>query len=360
MSLFKKLFSKDDTSNIPKGYHRLKVKGIVKVTSDTSEIQLEVPQELTNEFKFISGQYLDFSIQLNGVEERRSYSICSGTNEPLAFAVKKVENGKISSWMNSELKVGSDLFVGPPKGNFMLKKEKSIIAVAAGSGITPILSIAKEIEKSNESKLKLFFGSKTEANIIFKSQIDALKNTTVDYFLSQETKENYKIGRINKESFIEIIKSDLEILKADGFFLCGPGEMIFGVKEALEMFGIPKEKIHFELFTTPLNHIEEGLSDEIIVFEGTSKVTVIVDEMEYSFELDAKGKTILDKADQEGADVPYSCRGGVCSTCKAKIMKGKVTMKLNYSLTDKEIEDGYILACQAHPASEKVILSFDE
>lgn len=360
MGLFKKLFSKDEKETTPKGYHSLKVKAIRKLSSDTSEIQFDVPEELKSMFKFTPGQYLDFEIDYNGSAERRSYSICSGVNEPIAVAVKQVENGKISTWMNTTLKVGDELLVATPRGNFIVKNEKNIVAIAAGSGITPILSMAKEFETSNDHKITLFYGSKTESNILFKNELDVLKNTTVHYFLSQETKDNYKNGRITKESFTEEIKSNLDLLKADGFFLCGPEALIFAAQQVLELFGVAKEKIHFELFTTPTKELAKEQKTAESTFKGKSNVTVIVDEMEYKFELDSNGKTILDKADMEGADAPYSCRGGVCSTCKAKVLKGKASMSLNYSLTDQEIADGYVLACQAHPASEEVILSFDE
>lgn len=360
MSLFKKLFSKEEKSTTTKGFYSLKVKAIRKLSLSTSEIQFEVPENIKQVFQFTPGQYLDFSININGTDERRSYSICSGKNEPLAVAVKKIENGKVSTWMNSSLKVGDEILVASPKGNFILKSERNIVAIAAGSGITPILSIAKEIEGLKDGSVNLFYASKTESEVLFKSELDSLNSTTKHYFLSQEINNNFKNGRISKTNFTEEIKSNLELLKADGFFLCGPEEMIFDVKQVLEMFGVAKEKIHFELFKTPTQQLLNEPSETKPEFTGKSKVTVIVDEMEYSFDLEPKGKSILDKADMEGADAPYSCRGGVCSTCKAKVLKGKATMKLNYSLTDQEIADGYVLACQAHPASEEVILSFDE
>lgn len=359
MSIFKKLFgSKENEPKTPKGFHSLTVAAISKITEDTVEVQLEVPSELTSSFQFTPGQYLNFSVQVNGKEERRSYSICSGKDEKLALAVKEIENGKVSHWFNHDVKAGDALFVAPPSGNFTLKDEQTIVGIAAGSGITPILAFAKAIEASSSKTMHLFFGNKNEKNIPYKSVIDGFNRVTTRYYLSQEEKANFGYGRITKESFIAEIKQNLALLKADGFFICGPEDMIFSVKEALTEFGVDGSKIHYELFTTPTKQHEESKT-VVSNFTGTSKVQVILEGESFDFELDAKGRTILEKVDMEGADAPYSCRGGVCSTCKAKVLKGQATMKLNYSLTDKEVEEGYILTCQAHPASEELIVTYD-
>lgn len=361
MSLFKKLFGKGEStksSKAPKGYYIVSIAKITKLSTDTVEVQLSIPENLKENFSYSPGQYLNFAISVNGKEERRSYSICSGKNEPLAVAVKAIDKGIVSGWFNKTALEGQEIFVASPQGHFTTKNEKSIVAVAAGSGITPIMSIAKSIEASSDMNMHLFFGNKTVENTIYKSTIDGFRNTKTTYFLSQEQQEGFQKGRITKESFTEQIKANLELLKADGFYICGPEDMIFDVKDALKLFGVADEKIHFELFTTPTHHQEESHT-KTSDFTGKSKVKVIIDDEAYEFELDAKGKTILEKADAEGADAPYSCRGGVCSTCKAKVINGKAVMDLNYSLTDKEIEDGYVLTCQAHPASEEVTLTYD-
>lgn len=362
MGLFKKLFSKEDStsaSKAPKGYLTLTIAKLTKLSSDTVEVQLTIPSELQSKFVYSPGQYLNFAITIDGKEERRSYSICSGQNEPLAVAVKAIESGKVSNWFNSNALEGQEIFVAPPNGHFTISNEKTVVAIAAGSGITPIMSIAKSIENNQDTSLRLFFGNKTVESTIYKADLDALKQTNVTYFLSQESKEGFETGRITKESFTAQIKANLDLLKADGFFICGPEDMIFDIKDALQLFGVADEKIHFELFTTPTHHAEESHT-KTSDFSGKSKVKVIIDDEAYEFELDAKGKTILERADAEGADAPYSCRGGVCSTCKAKVIKGKAVMDLNYSLTDTEIEEGYVLTCQAHPASEELIISYDE
>ncbi len=362
MSLFKKLFSKSDskaTSKAPKGYFELSISKLTKLSADTVEVQFQIPAELKLQFTYLPGQYLNFAINVNGKEERRSYSICSDENEPLAVAVKTIDNGVVSNWFYNSAEEGQSIFVASPQGHFTPKNEKVIVAVAAGSGITPIMSIAKNFEKSADKSLHLFFGNRRAETTIYKSVIDQLKNTSATYFLSKEEKEGYLKGRITKESFVEQVKANLDLLKADGFYLCGPEDMIFGIKEALEMFGVDDSKIHFELFTTPTHHQEESIT-KTSDFTGKSKVKVIIDDEAYEFELDADGKSILEKADSEGADAPYSCRGGVCSTCKAKVTKGKAVMDLNYALTDDEVAQGYILTCQAHPASEELIVNYDE
>lgn len=359
MGLFNKIFKKESAvTKIPKGYFELTISKIVRVGTNTVEVQFKVPNELESNFEFLPGQYLNFSISINGEEYRRSYSICSSKSEDLAIAVKQIENGKISSWFNNIAKEGDSIFVARPNGHFTISNEKSIVAVAAGSGITPVLAIAKSAETNNQ-RLALFYGSKTFDSILYREVIDTLSNTTVSHYLSQENREAFGFGRINKEKFVEIIKTDLNLLKADGFFICGPEDMIFGVKDALEMFGVPANKIHFELFTTPTHHEEESHT-KTTDFTGKSRVTVVLDDEEYEFDLDSKGKTILEAANKEGADAPYSCKGGVCSTCRAKVTKGVAVMDLNYSLTDKEIEQGYVLTCQAHPASDTVIVNYDE
>lgn len=358
MSLFKKLFKKETTSATPKGFHLLTVGSVIRHGADTVEVQFQVPEELKERFKFIPGQYLNFSIPVNGREERRSYSICSGPDETLAVAIKQITDGVVSGWFNASVTEGTTLLVSEPHGHFNLTKEQTIVAIAAGSGITPIMSIAKAVEKKEGVSLQLFYANKTESSILFKSAIDSLQKTKPTYFLTQEEKEGFASGRITKDSFMQVIKADLNLLKSDGFFICGPEDMIFGVRDALQLFGVPEEKIHFELFTTPTH--TAPITHEHLDFNGTSKVKVTLDDEEFRFELDANGKTILEMLNKEGADAPYSCKGGVCSTCKAKIVKGSANMDLNYTLTDHEIDQGYILTCQAHPASEELEITYDE
>lgn len=360
MALFGLFNKKDkDQKSEKKGFHLISVRAIEKLTSDTVKVTLSIPDNLLKEFKFIPGQYINLAIDLNGKEERRSYSICSGPGEAISFAVKTVKDGVVSSWLNNELLPELLLFVSKPQGNFTLNdSDKNIVAIAAGSGITPILSIAKALEK-NGGHLNLYYGNRTRESIIFRGDLDQLKNTTTKHFLSGETVEGFEACRIDKESFTKEIKENLTLLKADAFFICGPEEMIVDVSKTLEFFGVSKSKIHFELFTTPVLMNAE----EVIVtskFEGESNVKAILDSEAVEFKLHSKGKSILDSVENAGLDAPFSCRGGVCCSCKAKILKGTAIMSMNYSLTDQEIHDGYILTCQAHPSSEELIISYDE
>lgn len=359
MALFG-LFKKKDQDEVTqkKGYHLLTVSSVEKLTADTVKVTLDIPTNLTSEFQFIPGQYVNLAIDINGKEERRSYSICSGPGEAISFAVKTVKNGKISVWLNKELVPEQKLFVSKPLGSFTLKdSDKNVVAISAGSGITPIISIAKALEKRG-GNMHLFYGNRFQESIIFKSEISKLSHVTTKHFLSGETVEGFGTGRIDKESFTNEIKANLDLLKADAYFICGPEQMILDVSSTLEFFGVAKSKIHFELFTTPVLMAPE----EKVVgsnFEGESKIKAILDSEVVEFTLHSKGKSILDAVEKAGLDAPFSCRGGVCCSCKAKIVKGTATMSMNYSLTDKELHDGYILTCQAHPSSEELTITFD-
>lgn len=359
MALFKKIFNKDNAQKKHKGFYALTIQEVKSLTSDSVQIILNVPQDLKETFFFIPGQYINFIVDVNGTEERRSYSICSGKNEPLAVAVKSVPNGKVSNWFLNEAKEGMEIMVSQPEGNFQLKENnQKIVAFAAGSGITPILSIAKSMQ-AGQGQMELFYGNKTQSSILFHKDILTLDHVKSTFYLSQETKEGFNSGRLDKSAISEIVKKDLEILKADAFYLCGPEEMIKAGVDTLKMFGVSESKIHFELFTTP-TIMAPTPKEPSSNFNGESSVKVILDGESIEFKLKSDGKSVLDILDKEGFDAPYSCRGGVCCSCKAKLLEGKATMKMNYALTEEEVAEGYVLTCQAHPASEKVVISFDE
>lgn len=357
MGFLGKLFKKESIVKIPRGFYNIPVQQVNRLTKDAVEIVFSVPHELEDTFAFAPGQYITISIDVDGKEERRSYSICSAKDSALAIAVKEVPEGKVSTHFNRHLKAGDSIFISKPEGRFLLNNAKKVVAIAAGSGITPIMSMAHEIEKTENTSMKLFFSNKTENDILFRERLSSLSKTEKHYFLTKEEKEGFGQGRLTKDTFMGIIREDLEILKSDGFFICGPEEMIQSVKAALELFGVPETKIHFELFTTAAKSDPTPVTTS--GFKGSSKIKVILDDETYEFEINSN-KTVLDAAISEDVDAPYSCRGGVCSTCRAKILKGSVKMDLNYTLTDKEIEQGYILTCQSHPTSEELIISYDE
>ncbi len=356
--MFKKLFGKS-ASKAPKGFNLLKISAIDRLTNDAVKVTFAIDDQLRSSYNFIPGQYVNVIVEINGKELRRSYSICSGTNESLAIAIKEVESGQVSTWFNKTATAGIEIPVGTPEGNFKLSSDhKNIVGIAAGSGITPMMSIAKSM--ASQGTMKLFYGSRTSDSIIFKDEIAQITNLETTHFLSGENKDGFESGRIDKSKFTEIVKANLDLLKSDAFFLCGPEQLIVDMKEVLEMFGVADSKIHYELFTTPVLMASESQEQSTESFSGKSKIKIILDDEEVEFELGADDKNILDSAIDEGLDAPYSCRGGVCCSCKAKVLEGNCTMKLNYALTDDEVADGYILTCQAHPNSENVTVSFDE
>ena len=349
-------------------FHSLKVKEIVKETNDTVSVSFQVPEDLKEAYAFTPGQYLTLKLTINNEEQRRSYSICSSSAEDITVAVKRVENGLVSSYLNEVLKENDEIEVMTPEGNFTLEtgqaKKRKFVGFAAGSGITPIMSMIKELSMDEtETVFTLFYSNKMESDVIFKHQLDQLAgdNLKINYIYTRQKLNNPLLeGRIDKSKATELIKADLSCLNADAFYLCGPEEMIFNVKSALEEFGVLKTKIKFELFTTPVLMAEKPKQQEADEnFDGEALVTVIYDDEEIDFNLNKDGDTILDAAMDNDVDVPFSCKGAVCCTCKAKVTEGKVTMDANYALSDQEVEDGYVLACQSHPASAKVTLDFD-
>jgi len=350
--IFKK---KEFKPKVSKGFYEVSFQ-ITRLTKESVKVTFDIQNDLKSTFDFIAGQYINVEVFLNGKNQRRSYSICSGKNEPLSIAIKAVEKGIVSNWFNTEAKTGDFIHISKPEGGFHLSEgQKNVIAIAAGSGITPILSIAKSLEENG--KLTLFYGNQTVEKSIFVQELNTLNNVTPTFYLSQETKEGYKKGRIDKENFTAEIKQNLELLKADCFLICGPEEMIYSTKEVLKFFGVQDSKIKFELFTTPT---AVPSAKKEMNFKGKSHIKVMLDHEVTSFDMQVPGGTILEQVERSGLDVPYSCRGGVCSSCKAKVLEGEVAMKLNYSLTDEEVANGYVLTCQSIPQSPTVSLSYDD
>lgn len=336
----------------------LKVLQHERLTPESARIAFEVPAEHRDAFRFKAGQYLNLHCPVNGEVLNRSYSICSGENEPLSVAVKAIANGTASTWLVNNLKAGDELLVDFPQGNFGLKASaKKHVAFAAGSGITPILSMAKSLE-GTDGQLTLFYGNSTKAQTIFNDELDVLKNTTTHSFYSRELIDGAGSGRFDKATISEIIKNDLSLLRADAFYICGPEEMIVGIQEVLTVFGVQPETIHFELFTTP---ILLAPTDNAVIadFKGTAQVIALLDGERVEVSLGTGGKSVLEALDSVGMDVPYSCKGGVCCTCKAKVLEGSVHMRVNYALTDEELKQGYILTCQSRPTSPVLKIDFD-
>jgi len=330
-------------------FYPLKVKEVRKLTDDSVEISFEIPDALLDKFRFKAGQYITIRSTINNEEVRRAYSLCSSPNsEEISVGVKRVKGGKMSSFLTENLRNGDNIEVMPPSGSFVLGDERNIIAICAGSGITPILSMIK----SKTSDVKLIYGNKTEDSTMFYSEIKNLNND--NYFLF--SRENV-LGSINGRITSDTLKNIKGIFDADAYYICGPGEMIDSISDFLKENEV-KGKINFEKFNSPKkSKIENSNSEDS---EIISNITVIMDGDEFDYTLSSKGDTILDSAVDEGADVPFSCKGAVCCTCKAKVTEGKAIMDKNYSLSEEEVKDGFILTCQAHPITENIIVDFDE
>lgn len=347
-------------------FYPLVIKDIRKETDECVSIAFEMPEELKSEYAYKPGQYLSFKWMANGEEIRRSYSLCSSPcDNEWRVAVKQVENGLFSTFANTELKVNDTLEVMTPMGNFTCElnenNQKEYLLVAVGSGITPIISIAKEILlKEPKSNVTLFYGNKGFASIIFREQIEALKNTYLENFrvvhvLSRESLGNVlQKGRINAEKMEALLSAFLKDTEVDDVFICGPEEMILDVKQVCINKNINEKNIHFELFGTNLAKKDTSNQPQI-----QSNIRVILDGDVFDLSMES-GQNVLDAAIAAGADLPFSCKGGVCCTCKAKVLEGAATMDVNYALDAEEVANGYILTCQAHPTTEKLVVSFDD
>lgn len=348
-------------------FHSLTIKSVDKETKDTVSISFEIPSNLTESFKFEAGQYLTLKALINGEDVRRAYSISSAPHEnEWKVAVKKVENGKFSTYAQN-LVAGDKIEVMAPQGNFTIKSdlEKNYVLFAAGSGITPMISIAKYILKQNNSNVSLFYGNKTVLDTVYKNELDALAsnndNFNLHYILSREETGNSILdGRIDAAKIESLYNEFIDGATVNDVYSCGPEEMINSIKSFFSAKGLNDSQIHFELFTAPTLPDSDEDSTPLVIGDVTSQVTVIMDDEEFEFELHSKGKNILQAAQDNDADVPFSCKGGVCCTCRAKVMEGKAVMDLNYALDPEEVEEGFILTCQAHPVTEKVVVSFDE
>lgn len=355
-------------------FYPLKVKDVRPETADCVSVALEVPEELVEIFKFAPGQYLTFRKHVKDAEVRRSYSICASPNDnELRVAIKKVEEGKFSTFANEILRPGDVLDVMPPLGKFSPKvaaTHKEYLAIAAGSGITPIMSIMKTVlENEPDSSFTLIYGNRSRNTIIFREAIEALKNkfmqrVRVFHVLSREHMDVELFnGRISAQKVKAFCDTLINIKDIDEAFICGPEDMILSVREQLIESGMPGGHVHIELFTSPdqpkAAHQKWASSHAEDKGEFKSKVSVTLDGTTFEMELAYNGDSILDAALKQGADLPYACKGGVCCTCRALVVSGEVDMEVNYALDHDEVEKGFVLTCQSHPKTERVVIDFD-
>jgi ring-1,2-phenylacetyl-CoA epoxidase subunit PaaE len=354
-------------------FHPLEVVDIKRETVEAVSIKLRIPEELKEEFKFIPGQYVMFKTEINGEELKRSYSISSSPGEgELRVGVKEVTNGRFSTFANRQLKVGDLLNTLAPRGRFVVNTDpsnrKHYVSFCAGSGVTPIISMMKHVlETEPLSRFTTFYGNRYASTIIYFDEINALKNRFPDrleihYVMSKEEMgSDFFRGRIDEKKIRKFSEVLFDPAEVDAFYMCGPEEIIHAAKNVLTEKGVEAEKIHFELFGTPNPTAGFAAPVEAEAKESVkSHITVVMDGDEFAFEMEPGTMTILDAADKEGLDVPYSCKGGVCCTCLARLKEGEVSMEWNYSLTDKEVAAGLILTCQAHPKTATVKVDFDD
>ena len=354
-------------------FHTLAVAEVRRETPDAVSIAFDVPEDLRDDYAFTQGQYLTLKTEIGGEEVRRSYSICCGADDgELRVAIKKVEGGAFSTYANENLKPGDRVEVMTPEGRFFTAldpdQHKTYVAFAAGSGITPVMSIIRTtLAREPNSRFTLVYGNRSSKGIIFREALEDLKNLyphrfTLIHILSREDQEVELLnGRIDRAKCADLFRSLIRVDQVDEFFVCGPGTMIEDVTQALRDQDVSKERIHFEIFAT--GQAPTALARKVPKHTGPApddaEITVVIDGRETSFHLTPGGQPILDAALAHGADVPFACKGGVCCTCRAKLVEGEVDMDVVYGLEDEEIAAGYVLTCQSHPRSKRVVVNYD-
>lgn len=353
-------------------FHDLKVAAISRQTPDAVAVAFDVPEELRQDFSFRPGQYLTLAADIDGKEMRRSYSICSAPGEPhLMVGVKRIADGRFSRFVNEKLSVGDTIRVMPPQGRFtsLAGPRHDYVLIAAGSGITPMLSIARTVlAHEPESTITLVYGNRSTETIMFREELDDLKDRHLARFslvhlLSREAQDiDLLHGRITGERVAELARRGLvDLASADGVFLCGPGEMIDDVSAALEGLGVAEDRIRFERFT-PADDAPAQRAPSAAAQQAAQKgvaVEVTLDGVRRSFAMTDASQTVLDAAHKAGIELPYSCAGGMCCTCRCRVVEGSSEMAVNYSLRPWEIEAGFTLACQTRPTGERLVLDFD-
>lgn len=346
-------------------FHKLTIATITRETEKAVTLSFTIPSELKDTFQFTSGQYLTLKTTIQGEEVRRAYSLCSTpASGDLSVTLKEVEGGTFSVFANQKLKEGDTLEVMPPEGRFELDnafaKAKTYAAFAAGSGITPIMSMIKTVlEQSTESKFVLVYGNKRPKDTIFRDELLALREAykdrfSIEFIYSQSREDGAHFGRIMKSTVNFVVKNKYAAENFDHYYLCGPEPMIKEVTQVLQSNGTSEDQIHFELFTASEDEapLEENL-------EGKSTIKIVCDDEEFSFAM-AQDENILDAALDQDIDAPHSCQGGICSSCIARVTEGTAVMAKNQILTDSEVAEGLILTCQAHPTSTTLTVDYDD
>ena len=358
--------------SINAGFYRLKVAEVRRETADAVSVRFEIPEELKSVFAFKAGQHLTLRTELEGEDVRRNYSVCVAPSEnQMRIAVKQMPAGRFSSWANSALQEGHALEVLPPMGRFVAPPATGsayYVGLAGGSGITPVISILKTVlETQPAARFVLLYGNRNTASVMFLEELAGLKNRYMDrlevyHFLEDEAEEIELFnGRLDRSKCEEVFNSLIDVAAADAFFICGPGPMMDGAEAALLERGVVANRILIERFTSSALSAQQLAEREALQQKAAgTELIVTLDGRRSRVAFDPAKRNILDCVQAAGLPAPYACKGGVCTTCRAKILEGQVTMVKNYGLTEQEVADGYVLTCQSVPATEQVVLSYDE
>ncbi|MCB2112589.1 MAG: phenylacetate-CoA oxygenase/reductase subunit PaaK [Parvularculaceae bacterium] len=352
----------------------LTVTDIKRDTRDSVILTLAPPPQSNGEFKFIQGQYLTFRRVFDGEEMRRSYSICAGVNDgALRVGIKKVDGGWFSSWANDELKIGDTLEAMKPMGNFhaplLPDGARAYLGFAGGSGITPMISLLKTVlEAEKKSTFTLVYGNRSASAIMFREELEDLKNIylgrlNIVHILESEAADiDLFSGRLDREKCDALFSCWIDAKNADLAFICGPEPMMLAVSDALKAQGMDERAIRFELFASaqPGRAKKKAASASAADKGAKCSATIILDGTARIIELSKDEETVLEAALAASIDAPFACKAGVCSTCRAKLVEGEVDMEANYALEDYEVERGYILTCQSHPRTDRVVVDYDQ
>jgi ring-1,2-phenylacetyl-CoA epoxidase subunit PaaE len=353
-------------------YHRLTVSGKHEETPDSVRLALAVPAEVRAEFEFLPGQHLPMQIELDGKPVRRTYSICSAPGDwPLEIGVRVQPGGMFSEYVKNDLQVGDQLDVMPPFGQFHANIDpvaaKTYLALAAGSGITPILSIVRTIlEQEPASNVVLFYGNRRQQTTMFIDDLYALKNRFPErlqlYFLFSQEEQEFDIfsGRIDANKVPELYQAFCGGMQPDEAFICGPDTMIDTASDALKSLGMDEASIHIERYGAPRKGRSSRAQPPVAGGKKLATVDIIMDGHRKSFDFPDGAENLVDAAAEQGIDLPYSCKGGVCATCRTHVREGEVTMATNYGLEPWEVEKGFVLACQSVPTSDRITIDYDK
>jgi ring-1,2-phenylacetyl-CoA epoxidase subunit PaaE len=358
--------------SLNKGFHRLKIAEVRRETPDSVSILFDIPADLHDAFRFKAGQHLTLRADIAGADVRRTYSLCTAPGEAnFRIAIKQMPGGLFSGWANGALQAGHEIEVLPPMGRFVLPEKVAaphFVGVAGGSGITPVLSLLKHALASDpKARFTLIYGNRNTPSIMFLEELAGLKDRYLDrfeiYHVLEDEAEEIELfnGRLDRAKCDEMFSRLIDVENADAFFICGPGPMMDTVESALKDRGVPTDRVFVERFSTSAPTAEQLARSEVINAKAAGvEMQVVLDGRRTRVRFDAAKGTILDSVQQAGLPAPYACRGGVCTTCRAKLLSGKATMLKNYGLTDEEVAQGYILTCQAMPDGQDIVLSYDE